>query len=328
MKKALSLILALALCVALAVPALAADTVAYGPVTVLDGGSVITFSQAATATRDIILARQTWYTGYTAPSYSESARKTVNLIITKPGSTITRSQSGTPLNLAFLSRVDAGYVVRADRLVSYATSFTSDQLFSGALGGADLCLLTLSDNTEYYIISGAAALVEAPVVDISYIVQAGDTLDAIALNYYGKENYGQYLREVNKEHFMLTGGVLEAGRALTLPATLNGVTRFSGPLATGGELPYVVKAGDNLASIAQRFYGNVKYVNNIVQRNADRIKNPALIQVGQILILPVIGTTGTTSSTGGTGTTGTTSSIGTTGTTGITGAGGMNYDET
>ena len=308
MKKILSLMLALALCIAPAVPELAvgtADTLTYGPVTVLDGGSAITFSQAATATRDIMLSRQIWYLGSATASYSESARATVNLIITKPGSAITRTQSGTPMSISYLSRVNAGYVLLADQLVAYPTAFTSDQLFGSAIGGTDLCLLTLSDGTEYYIISAATALAEAPVIPITYIVQAGDTLDYIGVNYYGVNNLGKYLQAANPEHFAATGGMLEAGRALTLPAALNGVTRLSAPLATGGELAYIVKTGDNLAAIAQRFYGDVKYVNNIVQRNADRIKNPALIQAGQVLILPVISVTGTT---------------------GTTGTGGLNYD--
>ena len=325
MKKVFSLILALALCAALAVPAFAVDAAnafTYGPVTVLDGGSTITFSQAATATRDIMLSRQFWYTDYATPSYSESVRTTVNLIITKPGSTITRSQSGTPMNLSYLSRVNSGYVLRGDRLVAYPTSFSSDQLFGGALGGADLCLLTLSDGTEYFLISGASVLVEAPIVPITYVVQAGDTLDYIAVNYYGVNNLGKYLQQANPEHFAATGGVLEAGRDLILPATLNGVARLSGPLATGGELAYIVKTGDNLASIAQKYYGDVKYVNSIVQRNADRIKNPALIQVGQVLILPVMGTYNNTpvgAATGTAGTVGTTTgTVGTVGTTGST----------
>lgn len=286
MKKTFSLMLALALCVALAVPAFAVDTA--GPVVVLDGGSVITFSQATTANKDIMLSRQIWYAGSALPVYTDSVRTNVNLIVTAPGCTVTRSQSATPLNLAYLSRVNAGYVVLADRFVSYPTSFTSDQLFAGALGGAELCLLTLSDGTEYYIIASKTVLVEAPALPMSYIVQAGDTLDGIALNYYGVDRLGKYLQDANPEHFEATYGILEAGRALTLPTTLNGVARLSAPLAKGNEKVYVVKAGDNLASIAKRFYGDAKYSNNIYLRNADRVKNPALIQIGQVLVLPEI----------------------------------------
>ena len=316
MKKALSLMLALALCVALAVPALAVDTFSYGPVTVLDGGSAITFSQAATATRDIMLSRQIWYTGYAAPSYSESTRTTVNLIITMPGSAITRTQSGTPMNLSYLSRVNAGYVLLADRFVAYPTAFTSDQLFAGALSGAELCLLTLSDGTEYYIMSGATALVEAPAVPITYTVQSGDTLDHIALNYYGRDNLGKYLREANQAHFAATGGMLEAGRPLTLPVSLNGVARLSAPLATGREMVYAVKAGDTLASISQRFYGDVKYVNDIFLRNSNQLRSPGMLSIGQVLVLPVINVSGVPSTTTTTPTA-----------TGTQTGGGMNYDE-
>ena len=50
--------------------------------------------------------------------------------------------------------------------------------------------------------------------------------------------------------------------------------------------PYIVKSGDNLSRISERFYGTPNKYSNIAQANG--ISNPDLIRVGQQLNLPVL----------------------------------------
>ena len=306
MKRALIAVF-LALCFTLAAPVLAAPnttapstaatnttalTGTFGAVTVLDGGSGITFNEARLENHTIMLAHQFWYKGAAAPVNSVTERTEINLIVVKPNSTVSRGASSTPLTLSYVVRSGSDYLVCADQLSVYPSSFNVDNLLNYAFASAEMCVMTLADGSEYFIISATRALTEAPAVPITYIVQPNDTLDYIALNYYGVDNLGEYLYKANDEHFNATNGILEAGRPLILPVTLNGHPRLSGPLATGSERVYVIKAGDTLASIAQRFYkGHAEFSTYIYQRNSDRIKNPGLITVGQVIVLPVVAST-------------------------------------
>ena len=49
---------------------------------------------------------------------------------------------------------------------------------------------------------------------------------------------------------------------------------------------YTVKKGDCLWNIAKKFYGNGAKYTKIYNANKDKIKNPNLIYVGQVLIIP------------------------------------------
>lgn len=50
---------------------------------------------------------------------------------------------------------------------------------------------------------------------------------------------------------------------------------------------YTVVGGDSLSKIAKKFYGNGNKWREIFEANRDRISNPDLIQVGQVLKIPV-----------------------------------------
>lgn len=49
---------------------------------------------------------------------------------------------------------------------------------------------------------------------------------------------------------------------------------------------YTVKAGDSLWAIAAKYYGNGAEYNKIFKANTDKISNPNLIYVGQVLTIP------------------------------------------
>ena len=49
---------------------------------------------------------------------------------------------------------------------------------------------------------------------------------------------------------------------------------------------HVVQSGETLGKIAQHYYGNAMKYNDIFNVNTDILKNPDLIQPGQVLIIP------------------------------------------
>jgi len=49
---------------------------------------------------------------------------------------------------------------------------------------------------------------------------------------------------------------------------------------------YTVKAGDCLWNIAKKYYGNGAQYTKIYEANKDKIKNPNLIYVGQVFVIP------------------------------------------
>lgn len=57
----------------------------------------------------------------------------------------------------------------------------------------------------------------------------------------------------------------------------------SAPIASQS---YTVVAGDNLSKIAKRFYGSANRWHEIYEANKATIKNPDLIQPGQVLVIP------------------------------------------
>ena len=50
--------------------------------------------------------------------------------------------------------------------------------------------------------------------------------------------------------------------------------------------PYVVKSGDTLSKLSERFYNSVSKWEKIYEANRDTLKNPNYIFIGQKLIIP------------------------------------------
>ena len=286
MKKLILLLLTLALCAALAVPAFAQE--GYGALTITDGSTSITFAEGKSARKAILLARRNWAPGAGAAETSAAERVEVNLITAKKGSTVTRVSTSGATYISFLVKQGSGYVMMPDTVAFYASSFVADRLFDYPFVQADICRLTLGDGSEYYVISGATALTEAPPVPVAYTVAPGDTEESIALNWYGASGLGAALKAANPEHYAASGGALEAGRELTLPVQLSGRTRLTEPLLKEGEQLYVIKSGDTLSAVALKIYGHAEYYSYIVARNAGRFNDATVLRVGDVIILPVI----------------------------------------
>ena len=311
MKKAVRMILGAALSLALCVPAFAAPAITptdpaaaapaedvtskytYAPVTILNGSTMITFAEARTVEgKAIMLSTQSWIEGNAVAAFTPNVRTEIHQIVLKPGTLITRSASVDPIEISFVSRTSDGYTVNPDKLSLYTQMFQADQLFNYPFAKAELCRFSTADGKQYYIRQETTPLLEAPAIPIAYLVKEGDTVDRIAANYYGVQGLGSALQQSNPDHFIASGGMLQAGGVLTLPVSLNGHPRLAEPLATEGELIYFVKSGDSLSAISQNCYGRPDFVDYIVQRNTERLPNPNLLNVGQLLVLPVIRTFG------------------------------------
>lgn len=65
------------------------------------------------------------------------------------------------------------------------------------------------------------------------------------------------------------------------------VTGGSSSTAEVTSKTYTVKKGDNLSKIAKAEYGDTKLWKRIFEANRDVLKDPDLIQPGQVLKIPV-----------------------------------------
>ena len=307
MKKLVTMFLAVALCMGLAVPALAAD--GYGACTVTDyGGKEFSFSSAKVETGTITLD---WFGDI-------SVQENVTIITVQPGSTM--SYSGYETGMTGYTRTGDTYAPIDAYTAWFAGTAPVDDLFGvyEEWRGNVVDMLSFytvfdsgGDGTqEAYIILGDGAApseptepttpaepetpvetpeepsVTAPDGTVTYTVQKGDTLGFIATNYYGDNAQRNALYRANADAFAETNGQLRPGMTLVIPETLGGVERLSYPVAGEGETLYTVKAGDSLSKIAQSVYGDMWRYEDIFQRNSDRLKNANTIYEGQILVLP------------------------------------------
>ncbi|MDR0293595.1 MAG: fibronectin type III domain-containing protein [Oscillospiraceae bacterium] len=128
------------------------------------------------------------------------------------------------------------------------------------------------------------------VKDLAYTVQNGETLWSVAFNYYGSMGSAAVNKiwNANKAYFDKTKGALEAGAVIILPGAglIAPVTQGSLDTAAG---VYLVKAGDTLADIAAKYYGDAKEWKKIYEANKDRVKmagNSPMIYEKQWLVIP------------------------------------------
>ena len=313
MKKLMTMFLAVALCMGLAVPAFAAD--GYGPYSITDRwGYEISFSAAKVETGNITVD---WFGEI-------EVKENVTIITVQPGSTIT--YSGEELMMGGYDRGEGDvYAVYDAYLWFLPSSATVPEVFgySEAPERADMLDITLSfdsktgDSEEAYIILGDGATApsqpstpsepeqpstpsepeqpsqpttpaepEQPAGTVTYTVKKGDTLGYITTNYYGNNAQRNALYKANADAFKATNGKLVEGMTLVIPETLGGVKRIAAPVLAEGETLYTVKAGDTLSGIAKSVYGDMWQYKAIFERNSDRLKNANTIYEGQVIVLP------------------------------------------
>ncbi len=144
----------------------------------------------------------------------------------------------------------------------------------------------------------ALASVGPALADTTYTVQAGDTLSGIAFK------CGVSMQAIINANGISNPNLVAIGQRLTIPGSngcgSSGSSGSSTTTTTTTTSPgsYTVQAGDTLGSIAFKFNTTVSAI-----LNANKLTNPNLIFVGQVLIIPGTTVTTTTPSTGSTGTT-------------------------
>ncbi len=290
MKKFLSLSLALILCVALSVPAFAANYTSY---TWSDEYTTMKFDAAAVATETI----KAW--DYDSEEYTN---QNVTMITVKPGSSVTVT-GDSMFTLSELTEDGygedyMGAAIKTGAVDDIFTNFPAGALFVVEygktyikLGGADEQPATPAEPTtpsepttpaepETPAQPVTPAQPAAPAAAGSYTVKKGDTYGTIALNNYGTYGVWSELYKVNK------GAKLTEGTTLVLPETLGKVARINAPATASGETLYTVKVGDTLGAIAKATYGDVMKYKTIFERNADRLVNANTIYEGQVIVLP------------------------------------------
>ena len=99
----------------------------------------------------------------------------------------------------------------------------------------------------------------------SYTVEAGDSLSSIAAS------FGTTTTELARSNSLSDPDRIQPGDVL----------RISGAAMPSVSRRYVVRRGDTLARIAQRFGTSVE-----VLKDANGIRNPHQIQLGQELVIP------------------------------------------
>ena len=296
MKKFTSLILALALCMGLAVPASAAD---YGSVSVKTEDGVVTFEAAIKGEATTVK--------FKSPETDELTDEVYVPITLKPGSNLKVEGSV----LYGIYGVTAEGVLFITGFADYLDTGSVDEYFDKgkySLEGNNSCAMELqgADGTQYLVKLGdgtatapttpvkpeqpaestdptqptTPAQPAAPAAAGSYTVKKGDTYGTIALNNYGTYGVWKALYKANK------GAKLTAGVTLTLPEKLGKTAKIANPVAAQGETLYTVKAGDTLGTIAKAHYGSSQKYQAIFQRNTDRLKNANTIYEGQVIVLP------------------------------------------
>ena len=284
MKKFLSLSLALILCVALSVPAFAANYTSY---TWSNEYTTMKFDAAAVATETI----KAW--DYDSEEYTN---QNVTMITVKPGSSVTVT-GDSMFTLSELTEDGYGedYMgaeIKTGVVDDIFTNFPAGALFVVEYGKTYIKLGGVDEQptapaqptapTQPTAPAQPAAPTQpaAPAAAGSYTVKKGDTYGTIALNNYGTYGVWSELYKANK------GAKLTEGATLVLPETLGKVARINAPAAASGETLYTVKAGDTLGAIAKATYGDVMKYKTIFERNADRLVNANTIYEGQVIVLP------------------------------------------
>ena len=284
MKKFLSLSLALILCVALSVPAFAANYTSY---TWSNEYTTLKFDAAAVATETI----KAW--DYDSEEYTN---QNVTMITVKPGSSVTVT-GDSMFTLSELTEDGygedyMGAAIKTGAVDDIFTNFPAGALFVVEYGKTYIKLSGVDEQptapaqptapTQPTAPAQPAAPTQpaAPAAAGTYTVKKGDTYGTIALNNYGTYGVWSELYKANK------GAKLTEGATLVLPETLGKVARINAPAAASGETLYTVKAGDTLGAIAKATYGDVMKYKTIFERNADRLVNANTIYEGQVIVLP------------------------------------------
>jgi len=126
-------------------------------------------------------------------------------------------------------------------------------------------------------------------------VQPGDSLAAIAIQYYGSERHTQFLIDANKQ--LTNPDRLKIGDVINIPpvpksaaeqtTTRQSATGGSTSVPPGGQRTYTVQPGDSFYAIARDQLGNAQRWKELFELNRQLVGGePTALRVGQVVVLP------------------------------------------
>ena len=140
-------------------------------------------------------------------------------------------------------------------------------------------------DTPTITLTPTATISPTPSGPVDYIIQEGDSLDAIAQRFNLGENGILLILDANPEIVAQQGGVIFVGQTIKIPppgTVLATRTPIPASLGRGTLVEYRVLPGDTLAGIAASFNSIEQ---NIIDQN--NIENANALQVGDVLQIPV-----------------------------------------
>ncbi len=117
--------------------------------------------------------------------------------------------------------------------------------------------------------TGTKLVIPVPVVCRIYTVKSGDTLEKLAKKFYGKSSKWKKIYNANKNK-VSASKKLKKGTSLFIPA-----------------MTYTVKKGDDIKSVAKKYYGAKSEWRQIYDANKDLIPSSKKLKAGTTLVLPV-----------------------------------------
>jgi nucleoid-associated protein YgaU len=136
--------------------------------------------------------------------------------------------------------------------------------------------------------AAASAEVKLPAGTRSYRVRERDSLTKIARKEYGSEEHWRWLAEVNG---IKNPGKLKIGDLIQLPPRPTGPVAAGAPATPASAVPavaagtqHLVKKGETIGEISQRYYGTSKDWKRILDANG--LKRAEDLKAGQTLVIP------------------------------------------
>lgn len=120
-----------------------------------------------------------------------------------------------------------------------------------------------------------------------YVIQSGDTLTAIARQFNRGICDIFYANNLTNPDVIIAGNTLVIPPQVCFPDNTSCLGSPTTPTATcipGGPGFYIVRSGDTLSALSTLF--NIT-LDSIIQANRENIPNPDLIQIGQVVNIPV-----------------------------------------
>ena len=116
-----------------------------------------------------------------------------------------------------------------------------------------------------------------------YVVKSSDTPSSIARWWFGDDSKLSLILQANP---LVDPTRLMPGDELRLPPKDFELRTIISDGEDGGPVVHIVQSGENLSEIALAAYGDASLWPRIQEANADKIKDPAKLEVGMELIIP------------------------------------------